>query len=75
MTAPTLPTRLRQLAAELRARLKSGRPLGGTAVFEALTKDETITVGHMRATRFFSDGTPDPTSFRPVDPATNKVIP
>lgn len=71
----TLPERLRALAAEFRARVKSSAPLGGARLFEALDKGESIAVGHQRATRFFSDGTPDPTSFRPVDPVTNEVIP
>lgn len=70
----TIAERLRLLAAELRERARTRKPLGGTTVFETLTKGESISVGHMRATRFFSDGTPDPTSFRPVDPVTNEVI-
>jgi hypothetical protein len=68
-TDPPPPTLLDALLAQI-ARLRTliaSRSAPG-ALSEVVPTSEAVAVVQLRPTRWLSDGSPDPTSYRPVEP-------
>jgi hypothetical protein len=62
----TLADALRALAAQLRA--LSAQPSTPGALRDAVPASGAVAVVQLRPTRWLPDGSPDPTSYRPVEP-------